>query len=73
MFNPKFEFGFIQFIKTSFKSSEYAPLDGKNTQSCKQTNAKPRQIATSCTFMNPDMFLTAVTMYLGYQNLAKKM
>ena len=29
MFNPKFEFGFIQFIKTSFKSSEYAPLMGK--------------------------------------------
>ena len=57
----------------SFKSSEYASLSGKNTQSCEQTNAKLRQIATSCTFMNPDMFMTAVTMYLGYQNLAKKM
>ena len=33
----------------SFESSEYASLDGKNTQSCEQTNAKLRQIATSCT------------------------
>ena len=59
----------------SFKSSEYAnaSLGGKKTQSCEQTNAKLRQIATSCTFMNPDMFQIAVTMYLGYQNLAKKM
>ena len=56
----------------SFKSSEYASLGGKNTQSCEQTNAQLRQIATSCIFMNPDMFMTAVTMHLGYQNLAKK-
>ena len=56
----------------SFKSSEYASLGGKNTQSCEQTNAKLRQIATSGTFMNPDMFMTTVTMYSGYQNLAKK-
>ena len=56
----------------SFKSTEYASLNGKNTQSCEQTNAKLRQISTSCTFMNPDMFMTAIKMYLGYQNLAKK-
>ena len=55
----------------NFNSSEYASLNGKNTQSCEQTNAKLRNIATSCTFMNPDMFMTAVTLYLGYQNLAK--
>ena len=45
--------------------------NGKNTEACEQTNAKLRQIATSCTFMNPDMFMTALTLYLGYQNLAK--
>ena len=56
----------------SFKSTEYASLNGKNTQSCEQTNAKLRQISTSCTFMNPDLFMTAIKMYLGYQNLAKK-
>ena len=55
----------------NFNSSEYASLNGKNTQSCEQTNAKLRKIATYCTFMNPDMFMTAVTLYLGYQNLAK--
>ena len=55
----------------SFKSSEYITLREKNTQACEQTNAKLRTIASSCTFMNPDMYMRALTLYLGYQNISK--
>ena len=37
--------------------------NGKNTEACEQTNAKLRQIATSCTFMNSDMFMTALIVF----------
>lgn len=55
----------------SFKSSEYLSLKNANTQACEQTNAKLRRIASSCTFMNPDMFMRSLSLYLGYQNIVK--
>lgn len=55
----------------NFKSSEYLNLKDANTQACEQTNSKLRKIASSCTFMNPDMFMRAITLYLGYQNIVK--
>ena len=41
----------------TFNSSEYVSLRDKNSQACEQVNAKLRTIATTCTFMNPDMFM----------------
>jgi len=55
----------------SFKSSEYYDLDNSNTQACEQTNSKLRYIATSCAFMNPYLFMKAISLYLGYQNILK--
>ena len=55
----------------SFKSSEYYDLDDSNTQACEQTNSKLRSIAASCAFMNPDLFMKAISFYLGYQNILK--
>ena len=55
----------------SFKSSEYYDLDNSNTQACEQTNSKLRSIATSCAFMNPDLFMKAILLYLGYHNILK--
>ena len=53
----------------SFKSSEYISLNQANTQACEQTNSKLRRIASSCTYMNPDLYMRAISFYLGYQNL----
>ena len=55
----------------SFKSSEYIQLLGKNTQACEQVNAKLRMIASTCTFMNADMFMRAITLFLANQNISK--
>ena len=55
-----------------FKSSEFISLSEKNTQACEQTNAKLRTIASSCTFMNPDMYMRALVLYLGYQNMLQQ-
>ena len=55
----------------SFKSSEYIKLNKKNTQACEQTNKKLRTIASTCTYMNPDMYMRAIILYLGYQNMSK--
>ena len=55
----------------SFKSSEYLSLKNANTQAWEQTNAKLRRIASSCTFMNPDLFMRSLSLYLGYQNIVK--
>ena len=55
----------------SFNSSEYVSLNEKNTQACEQTNSKLRSVASSCTFMNPDMFMRAIVLYLFYQNVSK--
>ena len=55
----------------SFKSSEYAALSNCNTQACEQTNSKLRYISSSCTYMNPALFMRAITLYLGYQNMLK--
>ena len=41
----------------TFNSSEYVSFRDKNSQACEQVNAKLRTIATTCTFMNPDMFM----------------
>ena len=55
----------------SFKSSEYIQLLGKNTQACEQVNAKLRMIASTCTFMNADMFMRAITLFLTDYNISK--
>ena len=55
----------------SFKSSIYNTLDSCNSQACEQTNKALREIGKSCVFMNPKMFMTAVTLYLANQNLNK--
>ena len=55
----------------SFKFSEYIQLLGKNTQACEQVNAKLRMIASTCTFMNADMFMRAITLFLANQNISK--
>ena len=55
----------------TFKSSEYSNLNKANTQACKQTNRKLRKVAKSCTFMNPDMYMRSLTLYLAYQNILK--
>ena len=52
----------------TFNSSEYVSLNDKNSQACEQVNAKLRTIATTCTFMNPDMFMRSISLYLSYQN-----
>ena len=52
----------------TFNSSEYVSLSDKNSQACEQVNAKLRTIATTCTFMNPDMFRRSISLYLSYQN-----
>ena len=52
----------------TFNSSEYVSLRDKNSQACEQVNAKLRTIATTCTFMNPDMFMRSISLYLSYQN-----
>ena len=50
----------------TFNSSEYVSLRDKNSQACEQVNgnAKLRTIATTCTFMNPDMFMRSISLYL---------
>ena len=55
----------------TFKSSEYSNLNQANTQACEQTNRKLRKVAKSCTFMNPDMYMRSLTLYLAYQNILK--
>ena len=55
----------------TFKSSEYSNLNKANTQACEQTNRKLRKVAKSCTFMNPDMYMRSLTLYLAYQNIMK--
>ena len=55
----------------SFKSSEYIQLLGKNTQACEQVNAKLRMIASKCTFMNADMFMRAITLFLATKTSPK--
>ena len=55
----------------SFNSSEYLSLKNANTQACEQTNSKLRKIASSCTFMDPDRSMRALSLYIGYQNLMK--
>ena len=55
----------------AFMNPEYYNLDNNNTQACEQTNSKLRYIATSCAFMNPDLFMKAMSLYLGYQNILK--
>ena len=55
----------------TFKSSEYSNLNKANTQACEQTNRKLRKVAKSCTFMNPDMYMRSLTLYLAYQNILK--
>ena len=52
----------------TFNSSEYVSLRDKNSQACEQVNAKLRTIATTCTFMNPDMFMRSISLFLSYQN-----
>ena len=52
----------------TFNSSEYVSLSDKNSQACEQVNAKLRTIATTCTFMNPDMFMRSISLFLSYQN-----
>ena len=55
----------------TFKSSEYSNLNLANAQECEQTNKKLRKVAKSCTFMNPDMYMRSLTLYLAYQNILK--
>ena len=61
----KEDIGMIKFMKMI---SSQDSLRDKNSQACEQVNTKLRTIATTCTFMNPDMFMRSISLYLSYQN-----
>ena len=56
----------------SFKTTEYPSLSNCNSQACEQTNRTLRRISSSSTFMNIELFLKSIALFLGYQNMKKK-
>ena len=56
----------------SFKTTEYPSLSNCISQACEQTNRTLRRISSSSTFMNIELFLKSIALFLGYQNMKKK-
>ena len=56
----------------SFKTSEYPNLSDCNSEACEQTNRILRRISSSSTYMNIEIFLKSISLFLGYQNMTKK-
>ena len=56
---------------SSFKSSKYLSLKSVNTKAAEQTNKMLRAIASSKTYMSPQMFMKAITVCCQSEHYGK--
>ena len=53
----------------SLRSTKYESLKEANTQAAEQVNKNLRRIGKSAVYMNPEMYMRSLTIFMAYNNV----